>query len=88
MSWRFAIEAADDPQSLPRIVGYFAQRWIVPSGVTMALRDGGMAIDVAVAVDTLDEQGAAIIAAKLRENVLVCHVTLLGGGDAIVAAAA
>ncbi|AHE53974.1 hypothetical protein [Sphingomonas sanxanigenens] len=86
MNWRFAIEAAEDPQSLPRVLGYFAQRWIVPSGVTMALRDGGMAIDIAV--EALDEQGAAIIAAKLRENVLVAHVTLLGGGEAIVAAAA
>lgn len=86
MSWRFAVEAADDPQSLPRVIGYFAQRWIVPTGLTMALRDGGMVIDVAI--DALDEQSASIIAAKLLENVLVGRVTLLGDGRTRVAEAA
>lgn len=74
MSWRFAVEAADDPQTLLRVLGFFAQRWIVPVGVTMTLRDGVMAIDVEI--EDLNAPSASIIALKLQENVLVARVVL------------
>lgn len=62
---RFRIDALVDPQSLPRIVGFFAQRSITPAEVTM--RVAGEHMEIEVAVPGLDSARADIIAAKLAE---------------------
>lgn len=69
MSHYFRIAAVPDPQTLPRIMGVFAQRSLIPSMMSVQLR-GGL-IHIEAALDDLDAQTAVIIAAKLRENVLV-----------------
>jgi len=66
---RFRIVAAYDPQALPRILGVFAQRTLVPAALS-SQRRGGM-LHVEAALDDLDAPTAAIIAAKLSESVLV-----------------
>ena len=69
MSHCFRIVAVPDPQTLPRIAGIFAQRSLIPSMMSAQLR-GGL-IHIETALDDLDAQTAVIIAAKLRESVLV-----------------
>ena len=71
---RFRIEAILDPQSLPRVANYFAQRSIVPDAMAMHVLPTHMRIEVTVA--GLEENQAAIIAAKLGEVVAVTDATL------------
>ncbi|MHA4836043.1 hypothetical protein [Sphingopyxis sp. MSC1_008] len=66
---RFRVNAILDPQSLPRVANYFAQRSIVPSAMAMQLMSTHMRIEVTVA--GLPPGQAAIIAAKLGEVVAV-----------------
>ena len=66
---RFRIDAILDPQSLPRVAGYFAQRAIVPSIMRMQMLRRHMRIDVTV--EGLETRQAATIAAKLHEVVAV-----------------
>ena len=66
---RFRVDAILDPQSLPRVANYFAQRSIVPSAMAMQVLPTHMRIEVTVA--GLPTGQAAIIAAKLREVVAV-----------------
>ena len=66
---RFRIDAILDPQSLPRVANYFAQRAIMPHALTMHLLPSHMHIEVVVA--GLEAAQAAIIAAKLGEVVAV-----------------
>lgn len=61
----FRIAAIDDPQSLPRIAGFFAQRAIIPSAMRMEALRPHIRIDVAVAGLTASQ--ANVIAAKLGE---------------------
>jgi hypothetical protein len=65
----FRIVAAPDPQTLPRIMGVFAQRTLVPTTLSARRRRGMLHIDAAL--DDLDASTAAIIAAKLAASVLV-----------------
>lgn len=65
----FRVDAIVDPQSLPRVANYFAQRSIVPSAIAMQLLATHMRIEVTVA--GLPPGQAAIIAAKLGEVVAV-----------------
>ncbi len=69
MRRHFRIVAARDPQTLPRIMGVFAQRTLVPTTLSSRRRGGMLHIDAAL--DDLDAATAAIIAAKLCESVLV-----------------
>lgn len=69
MSHYFRIAAVPDPQTLPRIMGVFAQRSLVPSMMSVRLQGGQLLIETAL--DDLDVRTAAIIAAKLREGVLI-----------------
>lgn len=62
---RFQIDALVDPQSLPRIAGFFAQRAIIPAEMTM--RVAGERMEIEVAVPDLEPARADIIAAKLGE---------------------
>ncbi len=66
---RFRVEAILDPQSLPRVANYFAQRSIVPSAMAMQVLPTHMRIEVTVA--GLPPGQAVIIAAKLGEVVAV-----------------
>lgn len=66
---RFQVDAILDPQSLPRVANFFAQRAIVPSAMAMQLLSTHMRIEVTVA--GLAPGQAAIIAAKLGEVVAV-----------------
>jgi hypothetical protein len=88
----FRIVAVPDPQTLPRIMGIFAQRTLVPTTLSSQLR-GGM-LHIETALNDLDAPTAAIIAAKLCESVLVAAAvcesenasTGAAAPDAIVAA--
>ena len=66
---RFRVDAILDPQSLPRVANFFAQRAIMPNALTMHLLPSHMHIEVVVA--GLEAAQAAIIAAKLGEVVAV-----------------
>ena len=66
---RFRVEAILDPQSLPRVANYFAQRSIVPSAMAMQVLPTHMRIEVTVA--GLPPGQAVISAAKLGEVVAV-----------------
>ncbi|PQM28020.1 hypothetical protein CVO77_05690 [Sphingopyxis lindanitolerans] len=68
----FRIAAIPDPQSLPRILGFFAQRAIIPS--TMRMRHLRQHMHIEVAVAGLDPAHAAILAAKLGEMFAVIEV--------------
>lgn len=72
--WRFDIEAMADPQSLPRILGYFAQRSIVPA--EMSMRVVGEFMHIAIMTDDLPMAPAQIIGAKLAELFVVLDVKL------------
>lgn len=65
----FRIVAVPDPQTLPRILGIFAQRTLVPATLSSQRRRGMLHIEAAL--DDLDAPTAAIIAAKLCESVPV-----------------
>ncbi|SEH12210.1 hypothetical protein SAMN05428974_0416 [Sphingopyxis sp. YR583] len=71
---RFCVDAILDPQSLPRVTNYFAQRSIVPAAMTMQVLPTHMRIEVTVA--GLASLQAAIIAAKLGEVVAVTRSEL------------
>lgn len=73
-AWRFGIEAIPDPQSLPRVLDYFAQRSIVPDTLVMRTESGRLMIGLTV--NDLAEVHAQIIAAKLGQIVLVSAVRL------------
>ena len=45
---RFRIAALADPQSLPRITGFFGQRGLVPAAVAMQTGDGAMRLRIDV----------------------------------------
>ncbi|KTE18814.1 hypothetical protein ATE67_17110 [Sphingopyxis sp. H050] len=72
---RFRIDAIPDPQSLPRIAGFFAQRAMIPSAMRMRMLRRQMRVEVTV--DGLDAVQAAIIAAKLGEMFAVIEVELV-----------
>src|SRR3546814_10924002 len=73
---RFRIDMLADPQSLPRVAGFFAQRSIVPSGLSAQLDRTWMRVEVAVA--GLAPQQAAVIAAQLGEAVAAAAVAREG----------
>ncbi|WP_374395361.1 hypothetical protein [Sphingopyxis sp.] len=69
---RFRIDAIHDPQSLPRIAGFFAQRAIVPSAMRMRMLRQHLRLEVTV--HGLDAAQAAVIAGKLGEMFAVIEV--------------
>ncbi len=71
---RFRIDAIPDPQSLPRIAGFFAQRAMIPSMMRMRMLRQHMRVEVTVG--GLDAAQAAVIAAKLGEMFAVIEVEL------------
>ncbi|MBL0915381.1 MAG: hypothetical protein IBJ13_07650 [Sphingopyxis sp.] len=71
---RFRIDAIPDPQSLPRIAGFFAQRAMIPAMLRMRILRQHMRVEVTI--DGLDAAQAAVIAAKLGEMFAVIEVEL------------
>ncbi|WEK41937.1 MAG: hypothetical protein P0Y64_11070 [Candidatus Sphingomonas colombiensis] len=69
---RFEIIAASDPQSLPRLINYFAQRDVIPSLVRVEAR--GASMHFVIELPALAAPHAAIIAEKMRASVLVERV--------------
>ena len=82
---RFHVDAILDPQSLPRVANYFAQRSITPCAMTMQVLPTHMRIEVTVA--GLAPLQASIIAAKLDQVVAVIGSELDDLGAELVAAA-
>lgn len=79
---RFTIDAVVDPQTLPRLAGFFGQRAIAPAGLTMRVEDDRMKIEILVA--DMPDHHARIVAAKLGEAHLVVDVSVgrFGADDA------
>lgn len=75
MSARLHIRADADPQTLPRVLGLFSQRWLVPSEVVARLEDD--VLDIRCHVPALTGAAMAIVAAKLQEIVLVREVVVV-----------
>lgn len=73
-AWRFEVEAMIDPQSLLRVLGYFAQRSVVPNALQMRVGDDKMTISLTVF--DIAEAHALVVAAKLEQIVLVQSVRL------------
>lgn len=65
----FAIRAWPDPQVIPRIVGLYAQREIMPEQICCRKSGGFILIDVEVVLD--DDRAARILLEKIRS---VVHV--------------
>ena len=74
---RFRIAALADPQSLPRITGFFGQRGLVPAAVAMQTGDGAMRLRIDVS--GLDDGAAAVIASKLGALFAVTDVAMSDG---------
>lgn len=70
----FRIDAIPDPQSLPRIAGFFAQRAMIPSAMRMHMLNQHMRVEVAV--DGLNAAQASVIAAKLGEMFTITKVEM------------
>ena len=70
----FRIDAILDPQSLPRVANYFAQRSIVPDAMAMTVLPTHMRIEVTVSA--LEQSQEDIIAALLGEVVAVTDAAL------------
>lgn len=76
---RFDIVARADPQTLIRLLSYFAQLGILPGGVRAREAAGLMTVQIEQA--DLAEQQARIIAEKMRSSVLVETVRVRCGRD-------
>lgn len=70
----FEIRAAADPQTVLRLLNYFAQQGLVPSAVAMSADAHGLA--VSITQDQLALSNAHIIAEKMRASCLVEEVSL------------
>ena len=69
MRHAFRIFAIADAQALPRIIGIFAQRSLVPATMSARVQNGMLHVETAV--DDIEPPTAAIVTAKLYEAVLV-----------------
>ena len=74
---RFDIVASADPQTLVRILNYFAQLGLLPRRVNSAEADGW--VTIRIQQPGLSEQQARIIAEKMRSSVFVATVQLHRG---------
>ncbi|MDX8358698.1 hypothetical protein [Sphingopyxis terrae] len=77
---RFRIAALADPQSLPRITGFFGQRGLVPAAVAVQTGDGAMRLRIDV--PGLDDGAAAVIASKLGALFAVTDVAMIESAPA------
>jgi hypothetical protein len=70
----FRIWASADAQILSRLLEFFAQRDLIASHVTAVCNDAEMTVHISIR--DLSPFAAEVIAEKMRQNVLVTHVTL------------
>ncbi len=71
----FRIDAIADPQSLPRITGFFAQRAITPTSLQMETLDDHLLIEVRVG--GVQPRQADAIRSKIGEMFAVIEVELV-----------
>lgn len=71
---RFEIDAAADPQTLPRLINYVAQQGLIPTAVRA--RTNGLAMVVTIEQAGLSDHQARIIAEKMHSSPLVAAVRL------------
>lgn len=71
-TWRFVIAGSACPQLLPRVLGLFAQRELIPREV--AIYSDADTLDIKVVQDALDPRHAEIMAAKMCALVMVREV--------------
>jgi hypothetical protein len=69
---RYDVQAAADAQILPRILNFFAQRDVLPTKVIASAR--GPVLNVVVEVPAMDSARRELIAARMRQIVLVNDV--------------
>ncbi len=74
---RFEVVAHADPQTLVRVLNYFAQLGLQPGRVHAVEADGS--VTIRIAQPGLAEQQAHIIAEKMRTSVLVDTVRVHRG---------
>jgi hypothetical protein len=74
---RFAVIGRADPQTLIRLLNYFAQQHLLPSRVSAVEADG--LVTIMIDQPGLGEQQAGIIAEKMRSSVLVENVRVHRG---------
>jgi hypothetical protein len=79
---RFDIIAHADPQTLIRLLNYFAVVGLFPTLVN-AVEAGGM-VSVRIELADLDEKQARIIAEKMRSSVLAETVSVRCGGHLLL----
>lgn len=72
--WCYSVLAAPEPDLLPRILGEFARRGLVPARLDAVATQGALSIDVEVGA--LDAQAAAHVAERLRGFVHVERVLM------------
>lgn len=72
----FCVRAALNVESLPRIVGLFAQRGIVPKQLTCRSAGTYLIVDLEIAVS--DDAQVEILLQKLRAMVLVDRACIVG----------
>jgi putative lipoic acid-binding regulatory protein len=72
----FGVKALSDPATLPRILGIFAQRDVVPREMSCSRAGGYLLINIEIEALTLDTAEALL--AKLRQVMLVERAHLAG----------
>lgn len=71
-STSFAIVAQADPQTLPRVINYFAQLGLVPRRVSAAVVNG--LITMHIEQPGMSEHSARVVAEKMRSAILITAV--------------
>jgi hypothetical protein len=73
----FTVRAQADPQTLPRLINFVAQRGLVP--VAVRAREEGGVMTVVIEQRGLDDEQASIVAERMHVSVLVDGVSLARG---------
>lgn len=63
MTVRFQVRAEAEPQCLPRLIDYFAQRGLIPSAVSTT--HIGRALDILIEHRTMDDEVARLICDRI-----------------------
>lgn len=71
---QFHIEADAEPESLARLMNFFAQQLLLPQTVSMTQENGALFLDIEQ--HAISAHRAAIIAQKMRSLVCVVDVSL------------
>lgn len=74
MHARYTVRAVADPQTVPRLINYFAQQALIPSRIAAELDYGVLTVEIGQ--PGIAHANARIIAEKMRASVLVESVSL------------